>query len=368
MSHLLPRESWTADRRHQVDRLLLRRPRRGPGRDADAEATDRAKENAIEFVERDLSRALAGRGADGAFDWERWWTATAARARPASTPSTGAPTRRPGSATCSRRPGSVEHRLPSGDSGFANLKLAGDWTRNGVDGGCVEAAVISGMDAARAITGDQRRDPRQRAPTGLQPQARELPAYVEYGGRATAPSPFSCEDGQPAGAAAARRRRAHRRARRDDVQRPGRPRGRVPRARLERDAADRRVRARDLADPRRSTAGARCARRRPPSGSRCSPAATWADVRGRAAAAGRALRVRRQPDVLPGRARDVRLRQDDGPLRPARRPRRSHPHAGVRRQLRPQRGRRLARLPRRDRRGAAAGRRSAASAARGRCR
>ena len=49
--------------------------------------------------------------------------------------------------------GSVEHRLPSGDSGFENLALAGDWTRNGIDGGCVEAAVISGIEAAASISG-----------------------------------------------------------------------------------------------------------------------------------------------------------------------------------------------------------------------
>jgi uncharacterized protein with NAD-binding domain and iron-sulfur cluster len=35
-----------------------------------------------------------------------------------------------------------------------NLYLAGDWTRNGLDAGCVEAAVMSGIQAARAIRGD----------------------------------------------------------------------------------------------------------------------------------------------------------------------------------------------------------------------
>ncbi len=34
-----------------------------------------------------------------------------------------------------------------------NLYLAGDWTRNGFNAGCVEAAVMSGMQAARAIRG-----------------------------------------------------------------------------------------------------------------------------------------------------------------------------------------------------------------------
>jgi uncharacterized protein with NAD-binding domain and iron-sulfur cluster len=49
--------------------------------------------------------------------------------------------------------GSVEHRLRAGESGFRNLALAGDWTRNGICGGSVEAAVTSGRDAARAISG-----------------------------------------------------------------------------------------------------------------------------------------------------------------------------------------------------------------------
>jgi uncharacterized protein with NAD-binding domain and iron-sulfur cluster len=49
--------------------------------------------------------------------------------------------------------GSVKHRLWPGQSGFKHLFLAGDWTRNGIDGGSVEAAVTSGMLAARAVCG-----------------------------------------------------------------------------------------------------------------------------------------------------------------------------------------------------------------------
>lgn len=50
-------------------------------------------------------------------------------------------------------PGTISPRLPAGDSAFGNLFLAGDWTRTGLDVGCVECATMSGKQAARAISG-----------------------------------------------------------------------------------------------------------------------------------------------------------------------------------------------------------------------
>lgn len=50
-------------------------------------------------------------------------------------------------------PGTLRYRLHPWDSGYDNLVLAGDWTRCGLNAGCVEAAVISGMLAAGAIRG-----------------------------------------------------------------------------------------------------------------------------------------------------------------------------------------------------------------------
>ena len=49
--------------------------------------------------------------------------------------------------------GTIQHRLRAGDSGFHNLFLAGDWTDNGFNCGCIEATVISGRQAARALAG-----------------------------------------------------------------------------------------------------------------------------------------------------------------------------------------------------------------------
>jgi uncharacterized protein with NAD-binding domain and iron-sulfur cluster len=194
MTHLLPREAWLPGDGVRtigyfcgvLDDRVSETPK---------QATARVKQNAIEFVERDLGSLWQRGGNGGAFDWDvlvdraggtgaarfdgQYWRANVTPSeRYVLTPA-----------------GSVQHRLPSGDSGFSNLKLAGDWTRNGIDGGCVEAAVISGIEAARAITGDPRPIP-GKSTAWLQPRQQELPPYVEFGGRATAPSPFACEGGR----------------------------------------------------------------------------------------------------------------------------------------------------------------------------
>ncbi len=50
-------------------------------------------------------------------------------------------------------PGGVQYRLRAHESGFSNLWLAGDWVRNGINAGCVEAAVMGGLQASQAMTG-----------------------------------------------------------------------------------------------------------------------------------------------------------------------------------------------------------------------
>nr|MDQ2732897.1 NAD(P)-binding protein [Armatimonadota bacterium] len=46
--------------------------------------------------------------------------------------------------------GGTEARIRPGESGFKNLVLAGDWTRNNLNVGCVEATVMSGLQACHA--------------------------------------------------------------------------------------------------------------------------------------------------------------------------------------------------------------------------
>jgi uncharacterized protein with NAD-binding domain and iron-sulfur cluster len=50
-------------------------------------------------------------------------------------------------------PGSDKYRLRSDESGYDNLVLAGDWTDCGFNAGCIEAAVMSGLQAANALHG-----------------------------------------------------------------------------------------------------------------------------------------------------------------------------------------------------------------------
>ncbi len=49
--------------------------------------------------------------------------------------------------------GSDKYRLRSDESGYDNLVLAGDWTDSGMNAGCIEAAVMSGLQAANALLG-----------------------------------------------------------------------------------------------------------------------------------------------------------------------------------------------------------------------
>ncbi len=55
-------------------------------------------------------------------------------------------------------PGTDAYRLRPDRSGYGNLVLAGDWTDSGINAGCIEAAVVSGLQAANELLGRPRWD------------------------------------------------------------------------------------------------------------------------------------------------------------------------------------------------------------------
>jgi uncharacterized protein with NAD-binding domain and iron-sulfur cluster len=153
MSHVLDREAWpaAAEVRHVAYLCGVMRERDG---ETPAQALQRAHDDGLAHLRVHALTLWPGADAgDGTLDWSllcdpedregearfaaQYWRANVAGSeRYVLTP-----------------PGSVERRLRPDESGVDNLVLAGDWTRNGICGGSVEAAVTSGKLAARALSG-----------------------------------------------------------------------------------------------------------------------------------------------------------------------------------------------------------------------
>ena len=164
MTHLIPEESWRTRRRQPPDAETARSiayfcgPMQEPPADW-READRRAGERALQFLEahrhnghgRPFWRTsfapwmlVADRWVSG---WDRfrqqYWRANATGWERYST----------------SHAGTMEHRLRADGSRpdrrpgmrVENLVLAGDWTHTPVNAGSVEAAVISGIEAARAL-------------------------------------------------------------------------------------------------------------------------------------------------------------------------------------------------------------------------
>jgi uncharacterized protein with NAD-binding domain and iron-sulfur cluster len=117
----------------------------------------RVRARAIEFLDRDLRHLLPGAVDDEGFRWDllcgrdgrtgpaafesQFWTANVD----------------PSDRYVQSLPGTGRYRLRPDESGYDNLFLAGDWTDSGLNAGCIEAAVLSGLQAANAVLGRARR-------------------------------------------------------------------------------------------------------------------------------------------------------------------------------------------------------------------
>jgi uncharacterized protein with NAD-binding domain and iron-sulfur cluster len=153
MSHLLGREGWPPSARVASVGYFCGTMDEVPG-ETQAQADARARAAGLEHLRRNAGAVWPGGvDGDGALRWDlladpldrageerlaaQYWRANIfGSERYVLTP-----------------PGSVGHRLRPDESGVENLVLAGDWTRNGICGGSVEAAVTSGKLAARALSG-----------------------------------------------------------------------------------------------------------------------------------------------------------------------------------------------------------------------
>jgi uncharacterized protein with NAD-binding domain and iron-sulfur cluster len=160
MSDLLPRESWPADHRPRSIAYFC-----GPLSDAHpippfsdhafpTVELGRYAEIVLDFMQTKIGELWpnASRGADG-FKWELL-VDLKDQTGPARLQSQYLrvnidPTER----YVLSVPGSTQYRLRANQLPFANVVLSGDWTYNGLNAGCVEAAVMGGMFASRALCG-----------------------------------------------------------------------------------------------------------------------------------------------------------------------------------------------------------------------
>ncbi len=153
MGHLLEAEDWS--KRDGIAGLLYAC---GVQKDEAGKTPPlaRARNQAVAYLENDIGRLLpgaVGRGPGAPFRWDL----LAGPGRRTGASRFDDQYLRANSSPWERYvitpAGSVDKRLAADDSGFENLVLAGDWTKTAINGGCVEAAVMSGMQAARAISG-----------------------------------------------------------------------------------------------------------------------------------------------------------------------------------------------------------------------
>jgi uncharacterized protein with NAD-binding domain and iron-sulfur cluster len=169
MSHLLAGENWPKrlDVRH-IAYFCGVIPHEEVGDPPDPELADAAvHRHTRSFLEDHARRfwpnAAAPPREQGGFDWARLVTPETPTAtdRPKGTTRLKSQYLRVNHQLSERYvltlAGSIESRLWPGERCFDNLVFAGDWTRNGFDAGCVEAAMTSGMLAAEEISGSPKR-------------------------------------------------------------------------------------------------------------------------------------------------------------------------------------------------------------------
>ena len=158
MSHLIDVEDWPAGQRPGtiayfcgvLDASPVVTPTEA------ARQRSRVRDSAVDLLDTKFGRLVPGVMEDGIFRWEML-CGTEAVAGPERIDSQHWTANvDPSDRYVQSLPGTDRFRLRSDESGYDNLFLAGDWTDSGLNAGCIEAAVLSGLQAANAVHGRAR--------------------------------------------------------------------------------------------------------------------------------------------------------------------------------------------------------------------
>lgn len=112
--------------------------------------------NAVDYLDHHLGLYLPGAVTEGGFSWDLLAGASGRRGTAALKTQHVSVNIDPSDRYVLSVPGSDKYRLRPDESGYDNLVLAGDWTDCGINSGCIEAAVMSGLQAANALLGHGR--------------------------------------------------------------------------------------------------------------------------------------------------------------------------------------------------------------------
>ena len=158
MSHLLARESWPEDDQpNAVVYLCSSMSHDGADDPLDVDqpvrAHQRVRAEAMRYLQQHVGHYLPASAGPAGFDWD-----LLCGARPGAGPAALDAQYLVANVDPSDRyvqalPGTTHARLRPDDSTFDHLHLAGDWTDCGLNAGCIEAAVMSGIQAANSILG-----------------------------------------------------------------------------------------------------------------------------------------------------------------------------------------------------------------------
>jgi uncharacterized protein with NAD-binding domain and iron-sulfur cluster len=118
---------------------------------------ERVRAGAATHLDRNMGLYLPGAVTDDGFAWHLLVGADGQRGSEALASQHISVNIDPSDRYVQSLPGTDRYRLRPDESGYDNLVLAGDWTDSGLNAGCIEAAVLSGLQAANALVGRGRR-------------------------------------------------------------------------------------------------------------------------------------------------------------------------------------------------------------------
>ena len=156
MRHVIPEEGWREAGREPPGTAvyfcgaLADRPDRAAGVRFERAMREGVRESALRFLDGPVSKLWPGLERDGVTDWSGfagntdrsggegfYWRANVV----------------PSDRYTLCLPGATRWRISPLALDYDNLTVAGDWTANGLNTGCTESAVMSGMLAAHALSG-----------------------------------------------------------------------------------------------------------------------------------------------------------------------------------------------------------------------